>query len=321
MRFLDGPGVETVIRELLTQATRIRAAVAFWGNGAAERLGIAGLDGKDVQIVCDLRSGGCNPNEVKRLQEILGSERIKTCDGLHAKVWIADNAVLIGPSNASSNGLGFENEETKGLVEANLFVEDTSMLSTMSNWFEKTVWNNSLKITPQDLKRAHVVWKRRRNRRPFPSHPSILYTLAQDPAFFVDRDFFIWIYAHDDPDLWAEELYDNEKRKRYDSDLDFWQVGEEEVNTPPGSYILDFDFKGTRATYDRLYQVVKDQPLVETPDGKILLCKPVKRAYGLLLTTRGRTTLERSRWEAAAASAATTERVERCGRSPSSPAI
>jgi hypothetical protein len=44
--------------------------------------------------------------------------------------------------------------------------------------------------------------------------------------------------------------------------------------------------KNGNAELDGLYQVLKDNPLVETAEGNILLCKPVKKVEGRLLGNR-----------------------------------
>jgi phosphatidylserine/phosphatidylglycerophosphate/cardiolipin synthase-like enzyme len=138
VRFLDGPTAKTAIRELLPKAERIRVAVAYWGAGAVDQLAIADLHGRDMIVLCDVMSAGCNPKEIKRLQKILGKQRVLTRNRLHAKVWLTDRGAILGSSNASANGLGHEGDETKGLVEANILIEDRSALTSIERWFEDT---------------------------------------------------------------------------------------------------------------------------------------------------------------------------------------
>lgn len=306
MKFLDGAAAEGEIRRLLGATKRARIAVAYWGAGAVERLGISELRNKDVQIACDLRSGGCNPDEVKRLLEI-GADQVRTCDRLHAKVWLTDGGAVIGSSNASANGLGYEGDETRGLIEANVLIEDSAVLTAMSEWFQERVWNNSSKITPQDLERARLVRRRIRNDRLPPQSYSIFRLLKENQAWLADRNFSVWIYLHGGLDDWAEELCEYKRRERHEESLDCWQISDKEARTPPGAYILDFDLINHHATYDGLYQVVLENPIAETKEGKILLCRTVNRAYGLRLHTRGQTPHERRILEEAATRAAKAE--------------
>jgi hypothetical protein len=54
----------TEISTLLSGARNIRIAVAYWGAKAVKRLNLKEIAGRDVQIICDLFSGGCNPKEI-----------------------------------------------------------------------------------------------------------------------------------------------------------------------------------------------------------------------------------------------------------------
>jgi hypothetical protein len=171
MKFLDGPATETVKR-LLSRAKGVRAAVAYWGNGAVERLGIKLVKNDDVQVVCDVLSGGCNLREVKSLRKVVGEDRVKTCDRLHAKVCLTDEAAIIDSSNASANGLGYEGDEVAGLVEANILVDDGPTLAEITRWFDDKVVPGARPTTDADLKRARPRWKERRARRPAPEGKS-----------------------------------------------------------------------------------------------------------------------------------------------------
>ena len=52
--FLRGPDVEREAKELISQAARVRVAVAYWGSGSFKRLDAESLVSKDVVIICDL---------------------------------------------------------------------------------------------------------------------------------------------------------------------------------------------------------------------------------------------------------------------------
>jgi hypothetical protein len=65
MEFLDGYKASAKIRDLASQSANVRAAVTFWGDGAAEKLGLL-TKGAAATVICNLKSGGTNPHEIPR---------------------------------------------------------------------------------------------------------------------------------------------------------------------------------------------------------------------------------------------------------------
>jgi hypothetical protein len=63
VNFLDTLGTEFHVREILAPNKPIRAAVAYWGDGAVKRLGIR--KGQNLTVICDLLSGCCNAREIE----------------------------------------------------------------------------------------------------------------------------------------------------------------------------------------------------------------------------------------------------------------
>ena len=118
MTLLDETAALAAIRMLLADATHARLAVAFWGKGAIERLGLD-RPGLTAEILCNLESGACNPNELRRLYD---HPRItlRSHPALHAKVWWTSGGAVHGSSNASANGLAVEDEAAGGWHEANV---------------------------------------------------------------------------------------------------------------------------------------------------------------------------------------------------------
>ena len=110
MKLLTGDSIAREIKKLVEKRGKVRAAVAFWGAGAAEETGLSSK-GKG-QILCDLFSGGCNPKEVKKLRD--SGLEVRTLHGMHAKLWINGDSVILGSANASTNGLGFEKKAVTG---------------------------------------------------------------------------------------------------------------------------------------------------------------------------------------------------------------
>jgi hypothetical protein len=241
-------------------------------------------------------SGACNPAEIERLQKILGESRVLTRDQLHAKVWLTDRAAIVGSSNASANGLGFEGNELEASVEANVFVDNAETLAAISRWFEEDVLGEARKITKPDFREAHRRWKRRRVTRPLLSkQESLLEAIRAAPTSLADRNITVWVYEHNGLTRWASQALKSEQKARRDNSIDCWENAERPP--PAGAYVLDFDVEGVTAQLDGLYQVLSDEPLRHTENGTLLLCKPVRRILGLPLGNQ-------KSWERAASAAA-----------------
>jgi PLD-like domain len=287
------------LRAMLATGGRVRVAVAYWGVGSLDRLDIRirSAADNDIIVVCDLMSGACNPAEIERLQKILGESRVLTRDQLHAKVWLTDRGAIVGSSNASANGLGFEGDELEGSIEANIFVDNAETLAAISRWFENDVLGEARKITKPGFREAHRRWKRRRVTRPLLSKQgSLLGAIRVDPTSLANRNVSVWVYEHTGLSRWASRSLESEQKARRDNSIDCWENAERPP--PAGAYVLDFDaVEGVTAQLDGLYQVLSDEPLRNTKNGTLLLCKPVKRILGLPLG-------DQTSWERAASAAA-----------------
>ncbi len=122
MKFLDGQTATAEIKELVRGSKNVRMAVAFWGEGATEKLGLA-KKGKDLTVICNLATGGTNPREIECLMK--NEVAVLQCDKLHGKVYLFDNDTLvIGSSNASANGLALQGAQLAGWHEANVLIKE-----------------------------------------------------------------------------------------------------------------------------------------------------------------------------------------------------
>ena len=178
-------------------------------------------------------SGACNPAEIERLQKTLGKPCVLTRDRLHAKVWLTDRGAIVGSSNVSANGLGFEGDELKGSIEANVFIDDAETLTAVSRWFENDVMDEAREITKADFKEAHRRWRRHRTTRPQPfTEGSLLDALRMNPSSLADRAFVVWVEEElPDLDPWADRILLSEQKARSNSRILCWQDVEEPV--PP----------------------------------------------------------------------------------------
>ncbi|WP_374632746.1 phospholipase D family protein [Ferrovibrio sp.] len=158
--FLAGEDLRKQIAAHLKRAKTFDAAIAFWGNGAIERFPDH-IKGKDIRIICNLFSGGTNPEAIKTLMQEKKGVSVKFRDGLHAKVYLFPDAVIAGSANFSANGLGLEDEEQTGWLEAGASLDQNGM-EAARQWFEET-WNSplSMDVTSDTLKVAQKIYDTR----------------------------------------------------------------------------------------------------------------------------------------------------------------
>lgn len=154
--FVNGPELSRQLAVAIRNATTARLAVAFWGNGAADMLGIQGESDVKLQVVCNLLTGGTNPHEIRTL--LSRGVDVRQLNDLHAKFGVIDDLSFLGSSNMSTNGLGAEGAEL-GWREANvIYNRSRPEIVTMFESF----WGKSTEITETDLETAAAAWAARR---------------------------------------------------------------------------------------------------------------------------------------------------------------
>lgn len=164
MSFLDEASGLAAIRDIFRSASEAKIAVAFWGTGAVQALGLD-RSGLSVEIICNLDSGACNPAEIRRLRALKPSVAVKSDPRLHGKVYWTPSAVVVGSSNASTNGLAVEEGSLKGWAEANLLSKDPQVIEAIRSWFD-TRQQAAYEISEEHLKLAERVWNGRKHSAP-----------------------------------------------------------------------------------------------------------------------------------------------------------
>jgi hypothetical protein len=292
---LGGPATEKEIKDFLRTCSRARLAVAYWGEGAIVRLALDALKRRrvDIEIICDLMSGACNPVEIGKLVKLFGKERVRTKDGLHAKVWITDTGCVLGSSNVSANGLGHEADETRGLIEANLTFPTMPSVAMRAweSWYEAFARAGSMPIDDVMLKEASKRWKTKRAARfPLPEaidpQGSLLAELRRNPKRFRDKPFKVVIHEHVDRSPEAQRgleiaIAEHEEaggRGHWEA-YEGWQI-------PGGTYVLDFEWDLTTRTakLDGLWKILSDRPFRRLSGTSITLCTRAASFEGLSIT-------------------------------------
>ena len=120
IQFLSSDNTLKAVRKLVASNDDVFVAVAFWGRDSAKESGLLGKRKGNIFVLCDLLSGFCNADELERLSKECGAE-IRYREGLHSKVWMNGNSIIVGSSNISISGLGFDKgESNRRNIEANL---------------------------------------------------------------------------------------------------------------------------------------------------------------------------------------------------------
>lgn len=151
--FVDGTQLLERLRSEYLRTKRADLAVAFWGKNALKNLGIQ--DGKGVRIVCNLLSGGTNPDEIRELRRI-GAD-VRQLNDLHAKIGIVGDISFVGSSNMSANGLGMEGQPALW-QEANVVYDNGR--PEIAGMF-KTFWGAAAEIDEANLEAASAAWEKR----------------------------------------------------------------------------------------------------------------------------------------------------------------
>ena len=289
---LDGPQSEMEVAAFLADCSRARLAVAYWGVGVVDRLGLPQLRQRhdDVTIVCDLRSGSCNPTVVRRLLDLFGPERIRTRDRLHAKVWITDTGCVLGSSNASANGHGHEGNETRSLIEANLAypLPSAEALSRWEAWFETDVLDDSEPITGPMLQEAEVMWGWRRNGRDGPDDVSLnrgklLAKALADPGFFREKRITVYVYPGRELEDYEAETINAAVADREAQGFGGRLIGYAGWRGEAGAYLLDLQYDCDapgKFTFNGLRQVLWRDSVFVSEGKTYTLCSDVKSYSG-----------------------------------------
>lgn len=225
-------------------------AVAYWGAGAADMLGLN--SSKPVTIVCDLRSGACNPNVVGDLLDL--GFKIIDRPGLHAKVYVSDSSIVVCSANASANGLGEEGAELVPDLEAGIFTDDPDAIAKASLWFDRQALGPA--VDRSVLPELKALWNRRRRGRPV-RRAGFVETLLTTPERLADRRLRAAFYKLDEPPKEHAKLYKSSEHFNPDDSHGypyFW--GAENWKMKVGDRILCFELDGRQIACTGIWEVL-----------------------------------------------------------------
>jgi hypothetical protein len=266
MKLITEADIFDCLSKLRTQSKQAQIAVAFWGKGSHDQLGTLPAD---TRIICNLISGGTNPEEIEKLSK---KYDVRQLDTLHAKVYLFDKAAVVGSSNASANGLSYQAEECRGWIEANVLVHEEPLLKNLTAWFER-LWANAREITPEDIKTAHDTWSRRRSRIPLPRNlrdGDLLNALTARPDRFTGRRLNLVVFSSYMSQEAENLLRDERERRGSGSDLSAFEDWDE---LPNDSNLVSF-YLGPRGgfRFHGFFQTLPDRYRRSTNKTSLCFC-------------------------------------------------
>ena len=155
--FLFKGTLEKRIADVL-QGTGLKCAVAFWGQDAEGRIPAKSL--RDARLICNLRSGGTNPQVIRKLWTA-NRRCIRRIDILHAKVYLSSAGAVVTSANLSANGLGLEGKAAALWEEAGVFLPPGPDIAPIADWFDNLWENRTRAIKEADLAAAAQAWEER----------------------------------------------------------------------------------------------------------------------------------------------------------------
>ena len=206
MLFVTDKEIAGAITEAVAKAASLKMAVAFWGKGAPDLLGLDAFDGR-ARIVCDAYSGACNPDVLALL---IDRHDVRTLTGMHAKVYWTPERAIVGSANASVNGLRSEAGALR--YEAATVTSDPATLSEIEAWFDG-IFGKADPLNEGSVAEIRRRWEEAQARRPSiaVSSASLLRALAEEPEDFANRRIFVIVLNQGNPSVVAREVFDSVK--------------------------------------------------------------------------------------------------------------
>lgn len=238
--FLDSDSNTIEIKKLLKCGSNVDCAVAFIGGNSSALL--PDLP-QNSRIICNLDSAATNPYAVKQLID-RGFE-VRSCNFLHAKVYIGKDKAIVSSANLSSNGLSLSEDE-KGWLEAGYLVTDKTEISKIKEWFNYIFTSDNITkiINNNDIESAIERWSEKRVNRPVVINNkhsnSIVDVLIRNPKELCDRNIFVAINTEKMSKNAQKQL---DKSRELEKTGDLLDAYEDWEKIPNNAYILDFFVK------------------------------------------------------------------------------
>lgn len=222
------------VKTIVATDTRIWAAVAFWGRGIEEVFKTK--PGCDTRVICNLNSGGCNPDVIKTLIDRYAKGAVRQLNNLHAKVVIGDSSALIGSANFSANGLGLEGAELTKWREASVLTSDPELYAHTEKWFE-ALWQASKSIETKDLTEAQHRWKLRRLLRKQKGQTFGGFIADMPPEVLASEKIYVTVWRDEASDR-AHKSFNKFKKSHSGLNVGQFDFFEDATNLPPSGTLI-----------------------------------------------------------------------------------
>lgn len=150
----DGTYGEAVL-DFLRTSSQLDLAVAYWSSEILDDLELRNkideIGSSKLRVICDLGHPACHRQPIEEL--IDKGVCVKRMKGLHAKVWVGQDQVIIGSANSSKAALHLS-EPSQVNAEAGVRISDEKMIEYVGAWFNR-IWESKHVnlVTAGDLKR------------------------------------------------------------------------------------------------------------------------------------------------------------------------
>ena len=208
-KIVNGHELKDCIRRLFEDHAP-NIAVAFWGEGATEGLGLD--KSPKGRIVCNLATGGTNPKEIEKLLQF---HDVRHCDTLHYKVYLGARTAIVGSSNASANGLSLQGASCDGWIETNIVTGSRNIRAELADWFDNLWQDEEIReITTEDLQKAYKVWSSRRRSgfRVKKIEGDLVRRILHHPEDFSATRLFVTLYREGEVSAAAQNALEHENK-------------------------------------------------------------------------------------------------------------
>lgn len=295
MKIVDGYLLANELRKAILQNDRIQLAIAFWGKGAMDALGLSSKT--NAEIICNLKMGGTNPFEIGKL--VHAGLDVYALDDLHSKIGVVGDLGFVGSSNASTNGMGIEGKGAPNWRELNVLFRDEEHVSDLRDKFEAYKICSGKALAPNDerLQNAERAWQlRQKVLRDTNPHPKIKPSLIEQVLNDTPKNALAGIYlvVHD-------EITDEEEARNFDA-------GQNEIKAQYGNhfeaywdwpelpigYFISVERKSSGKRYEvcGFYEMSEAFPSYQSSETTFQLVKEVNEIPGF----SGFKTGEKRRW-------------------------
>ena len=172
IQLLTGYDYGCAVQSLLNTNSRVDAAVSYWSETGLTKLCLLDkiMEPKslELRVICDLGHIACHWKPIEKLRSC--NLEVKKIDGLHAKVWIGTEQLILGSANCSNAALHLADSNNQRLnFEAGLLLKGHGELKRAREWFS-SIWDQASHVNSKDIK------KKKKKHKKEPSSDRIEFT-------------------------------------------------------------------------------------------------------------------------------------------------